>query len=57
MWQLESTVSNLANDICGECVPREYAPELKESMGSDPRAGPQSGVNYFSSCNGAVWEV
>ena len=26
------SVSNLANDICGECVPREYAPELKESM-------------------------
>lgn len=26
------SVSNLANQICGECVPREYAPELKESM-------------------------
>lgn len=26
------SVSNLANDICGECVPREYAPVLKESM-------------------------
>jgi hypothetical protein len=26
------SVSNLANEICGECVPREYAPELKESM-------------------------
>ena len=26
------SVSNLANEICGECVPRKYAPELKESM-------------------------
>ena len=26
------SVSSLANEICGECVPREYAPELKESM-------------------------
>jgi hypothetical protein len=26
------SVSHLANDICGECVPREYAQELKESM-------------------------
>lgn len=26
------SISNLANEICGECVPRQYAPELKESM-------------------------
>ncbi|MGH7816955.1 MAG: hypothetical protein ACREOR_06165, partial [Candidatus Binatia bacterium] len=26
------SISNLANEICGECVPHEYAPELKESM-------------------------
>jgi hypothetical protein len=26
------TVSNLAREICGECVPRTYAPALKESM-------------------------
>jgi hypothetical protein len=26
------SIGNLANDICGECVPRVYAPELKESM-------------------------
>ena len=26
------SVSSLANEICGECVPRVYAPELKESM-------------------------
>jgi len=26
------TISGLANEICGECVPREYAPELKEWM-------------------------
>jgi len=26
------SVANLATDICGECVPRVYAPELKESM-------------------------
>lgn len=25
-------IANLATDICGECVPRAYAPELKESM-------------------------
>jgi potassium channel LctB len=25
-------ISNLANEICGECVPRVYAPALKESM-------------------------
>ncbi len=28
---LRST-ANLATEICGECVPRSYAPELKESM-------------------------
>lgn len=26
------SIANLANEICGECVPRTYAPELKESM-------------------------
>jgi hypothetical protein len=26
------SVSVLANEICGECVPRIYAPALKESM-------------------------
>src|SRR5262245_13578640 len=26
------SIANLANEICGECVPRQYAPELKESM-------------------------
>jgi hypothetical protein len=26
------SVSALANEICGECVPRVYAPALKESM-------------------------
>ena len=26
------TISNLANEICGECVPRDYAPALKEWM-------------------------
>jgi potassium channel LctB len=26
------SIAALANDICGECVPRTYAPELKESM-------------------------
>jgi len=26
------SIANLATDICGECVPRVYAPELKESM-------------------------
>ena len=26
------SIANLATDICGECVPRAYAPELKESM-------------------------
>lgn len=26
------SIANLANDICGECVPRAYAPEMKESM-------------------------
>ena len=26
------SIGNLANEICGECVPRQYAPELKESM-------------------------
>jgi potassium channel LctB len=26
------SISQLANEICGECVPRQYAPELKESM-------------------------
>jgi len=26
------SIAALANDICGECVPRVYAPELKESM-------------------------
>jgi len=25
-------ISNLAREICGECVPRTYAPQLKESM-------------------------
>jgi potassium channel LctB len=25
-------IANLANEICGECVPREYAPELKVWM-------------------------
>ena len=25
-------ISNLAREICGECVPRNYAPALKESM-------------------------
>jgi hypothetical protein len=25
-------VSNLANEICSECVPRQYAPALRESM-------------------------
>jgi potassium channel LctB len=25
-------ISHLANEICGECVPRQYAPKLKESM-------------------------
>lgn len=26
------SIANLANEICGECVPRSYAPGLKESM-------------------------
>jgi hypothetical protein len=26
------SISNLAKEICGECVPRSYAPALKESM-------------------------
>lgn len=26
------TISNLANEICGECVPRAYAPALKQWM-------------------------
>ena len=26
------SVSVLANEICGECVPHSYAPALKESM-------------------------
>ena len=26
------TISNLANEICGECVPRTYAPALKQWM-------------------------
>ncbi len=26
------SIANLATDICGECVPRVYAPQLKESM-------------------------
>lgn len=26
------SIANLANEICGECVPRTYAPELKDSM-------------------------
>lgn len=26
------SIAALANEICGECVPRVYAPELKESM-------------------------
>jgi hypothetical protein len=26
------SISNLANDICGECVPRSYAPELTDAM-------------------------
>ena len=26
------SIANLANEICGECVPRTYAPELKETM-------------------------
>lgn len=26
------SISNLANEICGECVPHVYAPELRESM-------------------------
>ena len=26
------SIGNLANEICGECVPRQYAPELKDSM-------------------------
>ena len=26
------SIANLANEICGECVPRAYAPELKASM-------------------------
>jgi potassium channel LctB len=26
------SISSLANEICGECVPRVYAPKLKESM-------------------------
>ncbi|HLN87117.1 MAG TPA: potassium channel family protein [Candidatus Limnocylindrales bacterium] len=26
------SIAGLANEICGECVPRSYAPELKESM-------------------------
>ena len=27
-----SAIGNLANEICGECVPRQYAPQLKDSM-------------------------
>ena len=27
-----SAISNLAKEICGECVPRTYAPALKDSM-------------------------
>jgi hypothetical protein len=26
------SINQLANEICGECVPRQYAPKLKESM-------------------------
>ena len=26
------SIANLANEICGECVPHAYAPDLKESM-------------------------
>ncbi len=26
------SLSDLANEICGECLPHVYAPELKESM-------------------------
>lgn len=26
------SISHLVNEICGECVPHAYAPELKESM-------------------------
>jgi hypothetical protein len=26
------SIANLANEICGECVPHTYAPDLKESM-------------------------
>jgi hypothetical protein len=26
------SIANLATEICGECVPRQYAPELKGSM-------------------------
>jgi len=26
------TISNLANEICGECMPRSYAPALKQWM-------------------------
>jgi hypothetical protein len=25
-------ISNLANEICGECVPRTYAPAMKQWM-------------------------
>jgi ion channel len=33
-----SAMTRLANDICGECVPREYAPELKSWMDNVQRA-------------------
>jgi hypothetical protein len=26
------SITHLANKICGECVPRVFAPELKQSM-------------------------
>jgi len=26
------SIANLANEICGECVPHVFAPELKEAM-------------------------
>jgi len=30
--QVYRSISKLAQEICGECVPRVYAPSLKESM-------------------------
>ena len=29
---VKSAIGNLAREICGECVPRTYVPQLKESM-------------------------